>query len=94
MKNMKSIYLCKLTSAILIFCETTCITQHMVLLQVRKDTSNYSAGSSSQREVPELCVIHKQFRYSSYAQLKDSTYNVISRLSENLAMQEITNGLG
>lgn len=66
----------------------------MVLLQVRKNISNYSVGSSSQHEVLELCVIHKQFKYSSYAQLKVSTDDAIATLSETLAMQETKNRLG
>lgn len=58
----------------------------MALQQVRKDTSNYNVGSSSQHEGVELCVIHKQFRYSSHAQLEGSTDSVVAGLFEILAM--------
>lgn len=66
----------------------------MALQQVRKDISNYSVGSSSPYEVLEVCLIHKQFRYSSHAQLKDSTDNVVAGLSEILAMGEIKQLVG
>lgn len=41
----------------------------MVLLEARKEISNYSVGSSSQCENLELCFLHKQYRYSFYAWL-------------------------
>lgn len=66
----------------------------MALQQVRKDTSNYNVGSSSQHEGVELCVIHKQFRYSSHAHLEDSTDSVAAGLFEILAMGGIKQLVG